>query len=257
MSANGSITEQTFKQLKIFIISSSLSRATREPPMPDLLATPRLGNPTGYCLEYYTRNKSKGLDLLAYGDWQRRYGRWIVDALQLSRRRVLDVGCACGSMLRGMLQAGADIEGVDCSEFFIQMGRAQWPDLRDRLFVCDAVNLHCVSANSFDWLHSCVVAEHWRAPLVPYIFEELLRVVRPGGRFYCAYESGSGVTPNGPDPAEEPTHICLRPAGWWESQLRQAGWELDSSTWDRPLRNHPESFFNEYRWEWFVARRPP
>jgi SAM-dependent methyltransferase len=214
-------------------------------------------NPTGYGFEYYSRNKANGLDLLAYGEWQRRYGRWIVDALGLRNGRVLDIGCACGSMLRGMLYAGADIDGVDCSEFFIQLGREQWPDMGSRLFISDAVNLHFIPDAAYDWLHSCVVAEHWRPELVPHIFAELRRVVRPGGSFYCAYESDTGAMADGRDPAEELTHHCLRPATWWENQLREAGWQLASSDYDHALRNHPESFLGEYDWAWFVARRPP
>lgn len=214
-------------------------------------------NPLGYGLEYYVRHKAEGLDLLAYGDWQRRYGRWIVAALGLARARVLDVGCACGGMLRGLLAAGADVDGFDCSEALVYLGREQWPDMGGRLFICDAVNLHCFADETYDWLHSCVVAEHWRPELVPHILAELRRVVKPGGRFYCAYEGGPPSTPGARDPAVEPTHVCLRPSDWWEAQLREAGWELDSAGYDRPLRNHPDSFLGQHRWAWFVAHRPP
>lgn len=214
-------------------------------------------NPQGYGVEYYARTKAEGLDLLSYGTWQERYGRWLVDVFGWRGRHVLDVGCACGSMLRGLLAAGADIDGVDCSEFLVQLGREQWPDLAGRLFIGDAVNLHSIADASYNWLHSCVVAEHWRPELVPFILAELLRVTKPGGGFFCAYESGSGSTPGVADPAAEPTHICLRPPAWWEAQLLETGWELCSDTWRRALHAHPQSFFGDYHWDWFVARRPP
>jgi SAM-dependent methyltransferase len=155
-----------------------------------------------------------------------------------------------------MLNAGADIEGVDCSEVFVQLGREQWPDMGSRLSICDTVNLHCIPNDSFDWIHSCVVAEHWRPELVPHIFAELRRVVRPGGSFYCAYEGDTGVMADGRDPAAEQTHICLKPAAWWIDHLCRAGWEITSPQFERPLREHPESFFPEYDWAWFVAHRP-
>lgn len=221
------------------------------------LTNPPSENPTGYGYGYYRHHKANGLDLLAYGDWQWRYGRWIVDSLKLHGQRVLDVGCACGSMLRGMWQAGADMEGVDCSEVFVQLGREQWPDMSGRLMICDAVNLHCIPAQSYDWLHSCVVAEHWRPALVPHILAELRRVVRPGGSFYCAYESDSGAMADGRDPADEPTHLCLKSPAWWDDCLREAGWQVTSSEWAAALETHPESFFTEYHWSWFVARHPP
>ena len=213
-------------------------------------------NPRGYGPDYYTRNKAHGLDLLAYGLWQERYGRWIVDALDLRGQNTLDVGCATGSMLRGIWQAGANVVGVDCSEFLVQAGRAQWPDIADRLWICDAVNLHLIEDGTFDWLHSCVVAEHWIPVLVPFIFRELLRVVKPGGHFYCAYEGDICSTSGAGDPADEPTHICLKPVAWWEEHVRQAGWDIVSDQWASPLNDHPESFFREYQWAWFVARRP-
>ncbi|MBI3864605.1 MAG: class I SAM-dependent methyltransferase [Planctomycetia bacterium] len=225
--------------------------------MPATLVMPRPYLVNGYGHQYYRDLKSNGLDLLAYGDWQRRYGRWIVDTLQLHRQRVLDVGCACGSMLRGMWQAGAQMHGIDCSEFLIQMGRWIWPELRDRLFVCDAVNLHCIPNAGYDWLHSCVVAEHWRPALVPYILEELRRVVKPGGSFYCAYESESVTMADGRDPADEPTHLCLKSPAWWEDHLRRSGWQVTSSEWAAALETHPESLLSDYRWSWFVARHPP
>jgi SAM-dependent methyltransferase len=213
-------------------------------------------NAHGYGRAYYERHKATGLDLLAFGQWQERYGWWLVNALGLDGRRVLDVGCACGSMLRGLLRAGADMDGVDCSEFLIEHGRQQWPELRDRLYIADAVNLQCFADNTYDWLHSCVVAEHWKPDLVPFILAELLRVLKPGGRFFCAYESDAGGMPDGRDPSIELTHLCLKPAAWWEYHLREAGWQLASSDYSKSLHDHPDSFFRDYRWAWFVARKP-
>ena len=220
-------------------------------------AAPLRENPSGYGVEYYTRIKAQGLDLLEYGDWQERYGKWLVDALALRGQLVLDVGCACGSMLRGLLRAGALIDGIDFSEVFVEMGRNKWPELQDRLFICDAINLHLIPDAAYDWLHSSVVAEHWKPGLVPFILAELLRVVKPGGSFYCAYESTLGAMADGRDPADELTHVCLKPPAWWENHLRNTGWQITSAEWERPLRSHPDSFFKEYTWAWFVARRPP
>jgi SAM-dependent methyltransferase len=125
-----------------------------------------------------------------------------------------------------------------------------------RLFVGDAVNLHFIPDATYDWLHSCVVAEHWRPELVAFILAELRRIVKPGGSFYCAYESGTVPMPDGRKAHEEPTHLCLQPASWWEEQLERAGWQLTSTEWASPLHNHPDSMIREYLWAWFVARRP-
>jgi hypothetical protein len=53
---------------------------------------------TSYHVDYYEQHKQAGLDYLGHGEWQERYGRWLVDSLGLKGRTVLDVGCACGSI---------------------------------------------------------------------------------------------------------------------------------------------------------------
>lgn len=51
---------------------------------------------TTYGQRYYEEHRCSGLDYLGFGDWQRQYGRWLVESLALRGKRVLDVGCACG-----------------------------------------------------------------------------------------------------------------------------------------------------------------
>ncbi|MBS0261818.1 MAG: class I SAM-dependent methyltransferase [Planctomycetes bacterium] len=213
-------------------------------------------SPTGYGYDFYRHQKASGVDLLDYGEWQRKYGQWIVDALGLAGQRVLDVGSACGSTLRAILEAGADIDGVDCSEVLVQLGRDQWPDMGGRLMISDAVNLHGIPDASYDWLHSLGVAEHWRPALVPHILAELRRVVKPGGSFYCAFETAGGVMTNGRNPAEEPTHLCLRTSTWWDERLRKSGWQLTSAAWLPVFQSHPDSARFQSDWSWFIAQRP-
>ena len=80
-----------------------------------------------YDEHYYEEHKLAGLDYLGFGLWQQEYGRWLVDSLQLKGQRVLDVGCACGSILRGLRQAGAMAQGIDLSEHMVQLGRHSGP----------------------------------------------------------------------------------------------------------------------------------
>ena len=117
---------------------------------------------TSYGEGYYREHKLAGLDYLGFGDWQREYGRWLVGALGLGGRLVLDVGCACGSIVRGLAEAGAAAQGVDLSEHMVRLGREKWPDMAPLLHVCDAVNLHLFADGSWDAVHTAQVAEHWK-----------------------------------------------------------------------------------------------
>src|SRR5439155_10247111 len=98
----------------------------------------------------------------------------------------LDVGCACGSIVRGFGEAGAVVQGVEINEYMVQLGRNKWPDMAPLLHVCDAVNLHLFGDEAWDAIHTSQVAEHWKPRLVLHILEELHRVTAPGGLLFCA-----------------------------------------------------------------------
>ena len=211
---------------------------------------------TGYTENYYLEHKLAGLDYLTFGDWQRHYGRWLVDSLGWQQKRVLDVGCACGAIARGLTEAGAAVEGIDLSEAMLRRGRETWPELADRLHCCDAVNLHLFEAAAFDAIHTSQVAEHWRPELVPFILRELARVTSPGGLLFCALDTEELFARQGRTiEQEDPTHVCIRGLSWWHEQLAAAGWQPCTADYEPQLRQHPHSFLNRYDWDWFVARR--
>lgn len=213
---------------------------------------------TAYGADYYHEHQRSGLDYLVCGDWQQQYGRWLVESLQLQGRRTLDVGCACGAILRGLRAAGAVGHGVDVNEYMIQLGRNRWPDMAADLYVCDAVNLHLFENDQFDALHSSQVAEHWKPDLVPYILRELRRVTVPGGLFFCALDTEELFARQGRAlETEDPTHVCIQPVSWWHERLAAAGWQVCTAEFAPRLREHAESFLSRYDWDWFVARRSP
>lgn len=213
---------------------------------------------TAYDARYYVEHKLAGLDYLGFGDWQQQYGRWLAESLDWESRKVLDVGCACGSILRGLGQAGVVVQGVDVNEHMIQLGREKWPDMQPLLHTCDAVNLHLYADESWDGLHSAQVAEHWKPKLVPLILKELHRVTKPGGLFFCALDTEELFARQGRTlENEDPTHICIKPLSWWHEQLAAAGWDVCSEPATRPLLDHAGSFLQRYDWDWFLARRRP
>jgi SAM-dependent methyltransferase len=201
-----------------------------------------------YDRAYYEEHRALGVDFLECGEWQRGYATWLVESLGWRGRFVLDVGCACGSNTRALGEAGASCWGVDVSDFLVNLGRARWGFNR-RIQVCDAVNLHPFADEDFDGVHCSQVAEHWRPDHVELILVELARVTRPGGLFFCTLDTEE----MGRDPAaEDPTHLCVRPIGWWHETLNRAGWDL---TERRTLYEHARSYLNDYAWSWFLAER--
>ncbi len=211
---------------------------------------------TGYGKRYYEEHKAAGLDYLAFGQWQQSYAGWLVESLDLTGKSILDVGCACGAITRGLKDAGTTVLGVDVNEYMIQLGRRQWPDMADRLHVCDAVNLHLLDAGTFDWVHTTQVAEHWKPELVPLILRELARVTKPGGLMFCALDTAELLDEHARPMAEEdPSHVCIRTMSWWSDQLRAAGWRVRSDDFLERLESHPESFLRRYKWPWFIAQK--
>jgi ADP-heptose:LPS heptosyltransferase/SAM-dependent methyltransferase len=252
---------RTYRRIEVELPALLTSVLTREPR--ELARNKeflRQLRATGYTEDYYLEHKHAGLDYLGFGDWQRQYGRWLVAALDLKAKRLLDVGCACGSILRGFGEAGAVAQGVDLCEAMVRRGRETWPDMAGLLHVCDAVNLHLYRDASWHALHSAQVAEHWKPELVPFILRELARVTVPGGLFFCALDTEELFARQGRRlEHEDPTHVCIRPMRWWHEQLASAGWQLCTADYEPRLRAHPDTFLTRYDWDWFVARRagPP
>lgn len=209
----------------------------------------------GYDEVYYEQHKAAGLDYLHYGDWQRDYGRWFVGSLGLRGKTVLDVGCACGSIVRGFGEAGAYVSGCDISEHMIRLAKKTYPDMKPILHCCDAINLHLWRDSTFDCIHSAQSAEHWRPDHVPMILKELLRVTKPGGLLWVSLDTQELYDRQNRDPkVEDKTHVCIQPMAWWEQQLVDAGWAIRRDLL-LPMRDYDDSFLRRYDWDWFAASK--
>lgn len=215
---------------------------------------------TSYGEQYYREHKSAGLDYLAYGDWQRDYAWWLVDAMDLEiyaggKPAILDLGCACGAIAQGFHDAECDVHGTDLNNHMIDLGRERFPDLK--LDVCDAANLHLFPDKHFDFVHSAQVFEHFRPELVPYILAELYRVLKPGGVLFTAHDTVELYTRQDRQAeTEDPTHLCLWPRMLWDLAFEDAGFRDVSEAAGEALRAHPKSFLKRYDWDWWALARP-
>jgi SAM-dependent methyltransferase len=213
---------------------------------------------TQYDQQYYEEHCRTGLDYLNFGDWQRQYGKWFVESLGFHKRRVVDVGCACGAILRGLGDAGAIVAGFDLSEHMIGLGREKWPDMKSLLHVANAKSLPFYGSSSWDGIHCGQVAEHWPPEDVPQILKELNRVTAPGGLFFCTLDTQELFDRQRRSvETDDPTHLCIRPRAWWTEQLAATGWTDCTAEYEPQLRNHPNSFLKKYDWDFFVARKEP
>ena len=257
----GHYEHDLYDDLAADLVAQVRSRLTGQPlqrPAAGAAAPARPLTATQYDRQYYEEHQRAGLDYLNFGDWQQRYGRWFVESLGLKGKRVLDVGCACGSILRGLGEAGAVVEGIDLCEHMIQLGRQKWPDMAPLLHVADAADLARYGHSSWEALHSAQVAEHWSPEAVPRILTELARITVPGGLFFCSLDTEELFARQNRNMAtEDPTHICIQPRAWWIEQLAQAGWTDVTAEYVPALLAHGDSFLQKYDWDYFIARKAP
>ncbi len=211
---------------------------------------------TVYDQQYYEEHLAAGLDYLFYGAWQQRYGEWIERGMQWKSKRVLDAGCACGSVLRGMREAGIKAEGADISEYMLKRGQEEWPDQAAYMHLADLSDMPMLADSSFDGVHSAQSAEHWNPDSVIKILKEMARITKEGGLFFCALDTQELFDRQRRRfETDDPTHICIRSMQWWTEKLEQSGWLIVTSEFESRILGQNLKLVQEYDWDWFVARR--
>ncbi|MFN3326453.1 MAG: class I SAM-dependent methyltransferase [Bryobacteraceae bacterium] len=143
-----------------------------------------------------------GLDDPANPMFERRrlYGTVIERLLRepLAGLSVLDYGCGPGDFGLLMAAEGARVTFLDLSSTAIALclARARAGGLRGRVrgFARDASDLRCFGTHEFDLIFASAALHHTLK--YPNAVEELLRVLRPGGRLYLAETLGNNALLN-------------------------------------------------------------
>ena len=94
--------------------------------------------------------------------------------------KILEVGCRRGLLVKKMQELGVDAYGIDINSQAIVNGEAK------NLSVADATALPFADA-SFDKIYSIHTIEH--IPNIRRVFQEMARVLIPGGKIILVYPS--------------------------------------------------------------------
>jgi ADP-heptose:LPS heptosyltransferase/SAM-dependent methyltransferase len=244
------VTYRRDKLTDAIIVELAKSLEVPSTPVPK----PPVFRATGYAAEYYWEHKVSDRDYLEHGEREEDYGFWLVDALQLDGKSVLDVGCACGSIAFGLAKAGSVVVGCDVSEYMIELGKQHW--LANNLYVCDAINLHLWRDESFNCVHCHQVAQHWKPHLVKFILQELYRVTKTGGVICLILETTESLGRQVPGPSAlvDPMCSCIKPLNWWKESLTAAGW-ADGTDLYQSLMSYSSSYCRTLRSEMLVCRK--
>lgn len=115
----------------------------------------------------------------------------IVQTLTLEGKRVVDVGCGDGGLVRRMTKAGAHVLGVECSPRQLAKARAVAPVAGESIVEGVAQALPVPSGQTdvvvfFNSLH------HVPGAVMAKALEEAARVLKPGGQVYVSEPIAEG-----------------------------------------------------------------
>jgi len=173
---------------------------------------------------YFQDGKQRGTDYSDYKNGARdsKTFRELAYAIRdvFKPRRVLDVGCATGGIVRWLNEIGCEAHGVDVSEWAVK--NAQHPNVR----LSSADNLP-FDNDFFDLVISCHSLEH----LQDQLFDQSLREInRVASAFQFHMLPMIGTPPYDGDPCEvrlqlqkDPTHHQLHSKDFWIQRFRSLG----------------------------------
>lgn len=176
-------------------------------------------------------HKANGLDLLHSGNWQNDYACWLVDALSLTCKTLLDVGCGCGAITQAIQTYGVQTFGIDFNDNLIARGKGRFSVT---LNCCDAVNLHYFQNKAFDCIHLCEVIHEFRQDQAEMIFKEFHRVLKPGGIVFS---------------------LTTRRNDFFLDEIASTGFVDVTGQYLPGLQSHPLSKINQYEWVFQILRK--
>jgi 2-polyprenyl-3-methyl-5-hydroxy-6-metoxy-1,4-benzoquinol methylase len=129
---------------------------------------------------------------------------------KIKARRILDVGCGLGTLVKRLRDYGYDAHGID----FADTLRDDFGMKQDHFKIADVTKGLPYKDKSFDVVISTDFFEHIEEKDIDYVFEEMQRV---GDVVMVFAASKAWLTKN-----QKKYHIVNKPVGWWHWKLRGA-----------------------------------
>ena len=143
-------------------------------------------------------------------------------------KRILDVGCAMGYLVKAFWEFGIEAYGIDISEYAIKNG------ITRNLIVGDATSIP-FKDESFDLVIALDLIEHLRNPKK--FVTEAYRILKPNG--YLVVKTCS---PNSKDAKADPTHVIVLTEKEWETMFKEFNF-LRFKNYERKIRRKIASYY--------------
>lgn len=173
--------------------------------------------------------------------WHEMACGWIVSAIPVKGKVLLDAGCGVGLFMDEFQRLGADVYGMDVSDFCAEKVGKRFPD---RFFHCRVENMHLIPGDFFDVVHCGDVLEHVSPDKTRAAIDELIRVMKPGGVIYIAIDTTSYEHTG----LQDISHINMRSWAAWLSEMDKYYYEWDHE-WQMELKLSNEKSFEGFPYE--------
>jgi len=222
-----------------------------------------------YEKEYVDMNLARGLDLTFYGNWQKDFGKLIIEISDLEANigkawvSILDIGCATGLNLRAIdeLNIFKEIYGTDISNYMINSmipemyADHKWNAEKVDFFCTPSHDLSMIADNSIDLITCTHVFEHIKSEeLLEKTLNELKRILHKEGKIIIILPTSKTEDQDLSGRTDiSPFHILIHSVSWWSKTFAKyfksesfKARQLFKKSELKPDRSKDKTFYENY-----------
>lgn len=159
-----------------------------------------------------------------------------------SGRRLVDVGCAHGWLVKHMRRRGLETFGLDISDWAISQSEPYVKEFLQSWDMTDSSSAPGFGFGTCDFLTCFETLEHIPEELVDESLKSISLLMKDGGKALlsiCLVDTPGWET--------DPTHVTIKTRQWWVEKLNDAGFLVEQSDLDwvksfRMFKHHPGVF---------------